>query len=473
MDDKFSFDPTFQEEGLKFILNNPDGSEAIDIISPSYFTLLEDSIIFHAIQTFYKSQGRVPSLPFLNNTLTELFSLKEYQEALTTSDETTILNKARSLCGKPARDGDLILESLFKFHSFVEMQHLVESTDFSDFNNYESYSRQVDTILTNSKPRSDKPGTFLIAGIKERQRRRQAKDLVVPTPYNQVNALTSSGGYEPGSIIVLMDKPKKMKTLFLVNTARKYMASKKPVLYIDLENGENAITSRLEQSIGRVTQKEIIKGTSDRDIQKVLRRYKRLGGEVLIKRLPAFSTTADIQRVIDQAYRINGIKFGAIMIDYLALMGSLSNKKDDFDRISDAYLDVSNLLLNNPTIAHCWTANHVQRQASKRESTKYSDGDIAKCIDIIRHSHAIYGLNRSIDEIENGIVRLEIVVQREGVPSGRAYFRVDAETQRLDELTKSEVTELKAAGVLYDPTIRENYEDQVRSEHQDNRRGDV
>jgi len=452
MDPKFPFDSSFQEQIIKFVLNNPDGYEAMGVIKPSFFDLLNHAVIFHAIEVFNTKHGRIPSKPFLRNGLLDLMSTRHYRESLTQDDERDILSLVENLFGDPVPDGDLLLEAMYKFSSYVELSDLQSKTDFDNIQGYEDYAKKVNEIITKgSYTNSKNQGVFLIKGIKERQMKRQASDLVIPTPYHQLNALSSAGGFEPGSIMVILDRPKKLKTTFLVNTARKYMASKMKVLYIDLENGENSISARLEQSVGRVTKKDIMKGSKDKEVQKILRRYRRLGGEVFIKRLPAFSTATDIQNVIDQHYRKEGILYGALIIDYIALMGAVSGKKDDFDRISDAYLDIANIMQKNSSIKHCWTANHIVRSARKKETSKYSEDDIAKCIDIVRHSHGIYGLNRTRTEFENDIVRLEIVMQREGVPIGRAYFRALPETQRMDELTKREIEELTAQGVLYTP----------------------
>jgi KaiC/GvpD/RAD55 family RecA-like ATPase len=468
MSDKYPFDLSFQEQIIRFVLNNPDGFEAMSVIKSSYFDDLYHSLIFHGIQTFYTKNGRVPSKAFLRNTIPEILSMPDFSDALTLDEENKVLQMVEKLYGDPSEDGDLILEALYKFSSHVELKNLQQSTDFDNIAGYENYARKVNEIISKGDYKAQKKaGVFLVQGIKERQMKRQASDLVVPTPYHQLNALSSAGGFEPGSVMVILDRPKKLKTAFLVNTARKYMASKMKVLYIDLENGENSISARLEQSVGRVSKKDIIKGTKDKDIQKILRRYKRLGGEVFIKRLPAFSTVNDIQNIVDLHYRKYGILYGAIMIDYLALMGSLSGKKDDFDRISDAYLDVANFMQKNPSITHCWTANHVVRNAKKRESSRYSEDDIAKCIDIVRHAQGIYGLNRTRTEFENNIVRLEIVMQREGVPIGRAYFRAFPEFQRMDELTKREIEELRSQGILFE------VEDNEEAEEPSDRPGDI
>ena len=122
----------------------------------------------------------------------------------------------------------------------------------------------------------------------------------------------------------------------------------------------------------------------------------------------------------------------------VVLLCNACKRDDDTKRISDVYIELNNLALRNDII-HIWTANHVTREGVKlREKTRYVGSDIALCIDIVRHAQAIFGLNRSIDEEEAGYLRMEIVSQRDGLPSGRAVFRSSDDTQRIIELSSSE-----------------------------------
>ena len=449
-ENKFSFDISFQEEVLRFILNNSDGYKALDFLNHQYFSLLEHSVIAFSIDALWKNTSTIPSRPLLRNRLQTSFRDRLFADALTSSDRNEILSLVDDLYSRPAKDGKEILLEIVRFASYVDLKNTLENFQLEDYHSYKSFSERVIQAIHKEDQLQEKRGTFLIKEIKERQLSRQAQDLIVPSPFYQLNRLTSAGGFSPASVLVILDKPKRLKTTLMVNITRRYLARKKKVLYIDLENGELEIVTREEQSIGRVTKKEIIAGTKDKEIQKVLRRYRRIGGEMYVRRLPGFSTALDIQRVINEIYREEGLLFDVLIIDYLALMGSISGKTDDFGRISDAYVDVANLAFEN-NFEVVWTANHVVRGSSKRERTRYIGDDIAKCIDIVRHAQGIFGLNRSIEEEENGIVRFEIVEGRETLPRGRGYFRVDAATQRVDELTKKEIAQLSAEGVLYNP----------------------
>jgi len=445
MQEKLTFGLPFQEAIIKFALNNSDGYKVLQYVRNQNFALLEHATIYYTVEKAHKKWGRIPSQPFILELLEETFQEREFANSLGDDDRKEIRDTIDILYKSPAKDGDILLEQVAKFGSFVELKDTLERVDLTDYESYNNFSTQVQKAIDIADTREEKGGIFLIKDIRSRQMRRQEETTVIPTPWRQVNSLTSAGGYEMGSIIVIMDRPKNLKSYALVQFARGYMRMRKKVLFIDLENGEHAITMRLEQSVAKVDKKTLLKGgETDKKVQKVLRRYKRMGGEVYTRRLPAYSTTATIQAVIDEVYREEGIRFDVLIIDYIALMNSLGRKKetDETTTIGQAYVDVANLALKNK-FEHVVTAMHVVRSAYARSETCYQENDIAKAIDIIRHAHAIYGLNRTEEEREAGIVRMEVVAQRDGVPRGRAYFNADVPIQRWEELTKNQIKEIE------------------------------
>jgi hypothetical protein len=277
----------------------------------------------------------------------------------------------------------------------------------------------------------------LIADIKDRQMRRQDTSPIYPTPYKQVNHLTNAGGYAKASILVILDKPKAFKTGMLANIARGYLRMRKKVLIIDLENGEDEFIIRIEQAVLNKSKSQVLSGEHDKSMQKALRKYKRLNSELVIKRMPAYTTTAkDIGVYMDYLYKEFGFRADILIVDFIAKMGCLSGKDSLHERISEAYVDVNNLALERDII-HVWTAQHVKTSAELRERTRYRENDAAGSIDSVRHIQAMFGLNRSKEEEENNIQRMEVVAQQDG-KKGRAVFWVDADTQRAREFTHDE-----------------------------------
>jgi hypothetical protein len=451
---KFDFSIEFQFEVLRFICKDRDGSKALALVKEGYLELLPHAVIYRGISDFYKKFKRVPGEIFLKDELRLLFKQRDFNEALSFQDQDSILLLVKDIFNRTVRDGDILLRKVAEFASYAEMKSTLESIELDNFNSYKRFSEEVQKALRIADTQTDDLGTLLLKEIRQRQVKRRTTSFVVPTPFRQINNLTNAGGYAPGSIIVILDKPKNLKSAMLINWARGYLRQKKKVLYIDMENGRDEIVVRLEQSLAGVTKQEILEGTSDKKVQKILRRYNRLGGEVYIQRLPAYSTSADISALMEEVYRTHGIRFDSLIIDYIGIMGSLSRKFDDKDRISDAYLDIANLALQYK-LDHVVTAHHITREGEKREVTKYRDIDIAKCIDIIRHAQAIFGLNRSPEEKEAEIIRMEIVAQRDGVPNGRALFISDIPVQKINEMTIAQESE-------YQEIIGKTVEDKIQ-----------
>ena len=152
--------------------------------------------------------------------------------------------------------------------------------------------------------------------------------------------------------------------------------------------------------------------------------------------------------------KAQGINIEVVIIDYAAKLASIDRDKEDFERISHIYIDMQNLA-EKKRLACIWTANHITRDGAKHRETKYEEIDIAKCVDIVRHAQGIYGLNATQQEEQDGIQRLEVVVQRDGKPSGRALFKIDVDKQRAIEFTKEQRAEYdKIYGQALDESIK-------------------
>jgi len=440
--EKFPYTVEYQLDLLRFTVTNRLGYKALELYQPDYFSLLDHHIIAEALKSFYKKKRRVPGKTLLIENLTQIFKTPDYIQSLLEDDRKRILGIVRDLYHYPSDDPDEVMISCSKFAAYVELRNTLETINLTDFNSYDGFANKVVRAVNIGNKKNEEDGTFLIKDIRERQLKRQDDNPVVPTPFYQINSSTNAGGYIRGGVIVVLDMPKKWKTGMMINLCRGYLKMKKRIFYADLENGQDELSIRLEQSITRKTKKEILSGEYDKDVQRILRKYKRLGGEVVFKRFPAYSTTAHIEAEMERAKRDFNMDFEILMIDYPVLMNSLSNKADDFNRISDVYLDISNLALKRG-IEHVWCAGHVIKIADKREATRYEENDIAKCIDIVRHVQAIWGLNRSQEEIDNGIMRMELVAQRDGPPDRRAFFTTHIEHQRVDELSRGALKVLR------------------------------
>lgn len=453
--DKFTFSIEFQLEVLRFLIQGKESLLYIPKIKPGYFTLIEHSIVVEALIKFVKKYQRIPSEVLMIEQVKTLLEGKNYVDLVTKDDIPNIHKLISELYNKPLKDVDIILENIHKFIAYIELKALNESMDFSDYNSYETYQSKLTKILQNSKPQKKDEPLLMVSGTAMRQLMRKVDPDVVPTPFWQLNKLGNGDGYPKNSLFVLIDRPKRRKTFALINIARGYLAMRKNVLYIDTENGKNQLMDRMIQSTLNKTKREMLTGDYDKMEQRHMRKYKRLGVEFIVERVPA--TIADcntIKNLVRKLESEKGIKVHVIMIDYAAKLASISRDKDDVERINNVYIDIDNMG-DELGLDAIWTAQHVTREGAKHQETRYEDNDIASAISIIRNAKCVMGLNSTPDEEEHNIMRMEVVVQRDGVPTGRVMFNMDPERQRMKEFSRE-------ARAKYDESMGRQVDDMLK-----------
>lgn len=434
---KFSFTPDFQLEILRFILRDKEGGLVLRRVKSSYLVLIEHALIFEGISKYFKKQGKMPSENILKQVIKELLESKAYVDLVTKDDLPSIQKLISNLYHIPLSDSEYIKERIYQFSTYVEMKNLNDSFDLDNFEQYEEYSRKIEKVLQKSKPKKEDEPLYMIRDVTERQFKRQSEPSVIPCPYRQLNDLTNAGGYPEHSVNVILDKPKAKKTFFMVNLARGYLRMKKSVLYIDTENGQDQIMDRFIQSSINKTKKELYSGEYDKLEAKHLRKLARFGVELVVERVPAMITNVTYIREKIIQLRNQGIDIRVLMVDYAGKLASISRDREDFERISNVYVDLQNLA-EELHLDIIWTAHHITREGKKHRLTRYDENDISGSIAIVRNAQVIMGLNSTEQEEKDNILRAEIVVQRDGLPSGRALFKCDVERQRCTEFTKEQ-----------------------------------
>lgn len=438
--DKFEFGEDFQENILQYAVTDNNGYRILSLIKDYYFTLAEHQIVAAAIKDFYKKKKKIPKgKATLREFIRKFTAQKSVAALLSADDKPKIDSLINRIYRGSVKDGEEVMEQTLKFARYVELKDVWENTDLKNFDQYEAISTSIQKAIRLGIEFKENRGTLLIENLRDRQARRRVQDEVIPTPFRQVNAHTNAGGFPKASLIVLMGPEKEFKTGALVNVVRAGLRQRKKILYVDLENGQDNLATRLEQSIAKKTKMEILSGQFDDQVQRVIRKYKRLGSEVDVKRFPALITSTNhLQTYVDNQYSELGIRYDWVIIDAPHLMGSLENIKEEEQRISNVFVELKNFVeLNQFDICYC--AAHTKRDAEPRFATKFKSSDIAKCHDITRTVDALFGYQRSELDKKLNTARWEIIDQRDGVSFGAAIFKVDYARQRMDECSKTEV----------------------------------
>lgn len=470
---KFSFAPDFQLEILRFIIQDKEGGLVLSRIKPSYLVLIEHSLICEGILKYFKKQRKIPSQNVLKQVLREMLESKNYVDLVTKDDIPNIEKVIKNLYSIQLSDSEYIKEKIYQFSTYVEMKNLNDSFDLDNFEQYEEYSRKVERVLQRSRPKKEDEPLYMIRDITERQFRRQSEPSVIPCPFRQLNELTNAGGYPEHSVNVILDKPKAKKTFFMVNLARGYLRMKKSVLYIDTENGQEQIMDRFIQSSINKTKKELYSGEYDKLEAKHLRKLARFGVELVVERVPAMITNTTYIREKIIQLRNQGIDIKVLMVDYAGKLASIAGDREDFERISNVYIDLSNLA-EEMKLDIIWTAHHITREGKKHRKTRYDENDISGSIAIVRNAQVIMGLNATEQEERDDILRAEIVVQRDGLPSGRALFKCSTETQRCTEFTREQRKEYdRVYGEQLDNSLKSSSNPDANMEKYNKKQGDI
>lgn len=470
---KFEFDTSFQLEILRYLLKDKEGGLIIKKIKPSYLVLIEHSLIAEGIFKFFKKKNKMPSKNILKEVIKELLESKNYVDLVTKDDIPNIHKIIDDLYSNPLNDSEYIREKIYQFSTYVEMKNLNDSFDLDNFEQYEEYSRKIEKVLQKSKPKKEDEPLYMIRDITERQFRRQSEPSVLPCPFRQLNDLTNAGGYPEHSVNVILDKPKAKKTFFMVNLARGYLRMKKSVLYIDTENGQEQIMDRFIQSSINKTKKELYSGEYDKLEAKHLRKLARFGVELVVERVPAMITNTTYIREKIIQLRNQGIDIKVLMVDYAGKLASIAGDREDFERISNVYIDLSNLA-EEMKLDIIWTAHHITREGKKHRKTRYDENDISGSIAIVRNAQVIMGLNATEQEERDDILRAEIVVQRDGLPSGRALFKCSTETQRCTEFTREQRKEYdRVYGEQLDNSLKSSSNPDANMEKYNKKQGDI
>ena len=432
---KFEFTTEFQYEILKYTVQNSKGYNALQLYDDFYFTLTSHSFIAHTLKKYYKRKLTIPGLVVLTQEIEEMFNHRDFINNLTDADRKEILSLTKGLFKGAVLDGDELLLKTERFAQYVDLKNEVENIDLLKYDAYEPFSRKVQKAIAPRIQAMEDRGSFLSKDLKRRQIQRKDTSPIVPFPYKNLNRLTNAGGYIRNSLFVVLDAAKKWKTGMLVNLAKEYLKGYN-VLVIDLDNGKGEFMMRVEQSLGNLTKRELLSGDYDKRVRTRIQKYKAIKKtEIIVKELPALITTAaDIENYIIYLRREFGIEVGVLLIDYIQKMGSISGKESLHERVGEAYIDISNVA-KAQDIAHVWTAQHVNKEGQKnRMHSVYEATDVAGAtMDIGRHAQAIFGLNRTGWEEEQGYQRMEVVEQRDG-KKGTAVFKIDRERQTVKEL---------------------------------------
>ncbi|AGY47367.1 DNA helicase [Bacillus phage Grass] len=148
----------------------------------------------------------------------------------------------------------------------------------------------------------------------------------------------TDGGLAKGELGLIVAASGTGKTLWLTNLATSYTKQKKNVLFIALEELENRMILRFEQSMLRVNRSTLLTGRklNEANFDKLQNAYKNarehLGNLLFARYSPRTITPAKIEQLISDVTLRMGIELDVVIIDYPELLRNphaTGNEADD------------------------------------------------------------------------------------------------------------------------------------------------
>jgi len=188
----------------------------------------------------------------------------------------------------------------------------------------------------------------------------------IPTGFPAVDAL-NSGGLAKGELGIIVAASGTGKTLVLTNLATNYVKLKYNVLFIALEELENRMILKFEQSMLRVSRSQILTGArlNEENFNMYQTVYKKnrdkLGNLFFARYSPNTITPAKVEQLISDVKIRQGIDIDVVLIDYPDLLRNpkaTGNEAEDGGRLFEEMRRIA----QDFSVA-MWTASQMNRTA--------------------------------------------------------------------------------------------------------------
>ena len=170
-----------------------------------------------------------------------------------------------------------------------------------------------------------------------------------------------------------MGAPKSFKTGLMLKIAVELVRDGYKVYYGDCENRVRRIRNRAKQAMLEVDHEEFKSGQHDKVLNEMTKRFKSLGGDMVIDHFPAYKcNVGDIDTNLQDLKDNHGWVPDVIMIDYADLMKPIDPKITEKRlMIQHVYFDLINL--NNKWGTWCMTPTPVGKKAVEAAVIKITD----------------------------------------------------------------------------------------------------
>lgn len=408
----------FQEDLLKFLVQNKEAKKYIEVLEEDVFDLDTHYTVFGLLKSFVKKYRSQPNLgnllEYFDRELRAKAKNGDSFEDIYNDIEQTIREAFYPISANIEQIREVVLEEyqikLLKT-MFVEEAGNLKTATSDTVNEIYRKIAKIKSIGDNDLEDEQNKGIF---ALQEFTTSRKTMVVGTPTYLRSLNRMTSTGGFYAPQLIIFMGAPKSFKTGTLINLAVNLVRDGKKVYYVDCENGEGRILDKFYQAMLQANWQEYSSGDLDEILEEMVGRFKNMGGDFISDFYPAQTkTVADVEERLKEIEQETGWIPDVICWDYPDLLEPINFKITEKRlKIQAIYFDIIRLQKRRNIFGLGLTQvnkDAVDKPVIDMKGFAEDFGKAANC-------HAAFALCRTQEEKEVGLMRIVPVVQRDGVP---------------------------------------------------------
>lgn len=437
----------FQRKVMRFLCR-PENKRYVELLDPECFDTVELKLCFEVLRSYVKEFSAVPDATSAVEYLHRTPGYKTLRPD-TQKDTDAYLE---TLFTRRDEDTGLVIKTIIDYASTKRTSELMKKSiskmkegEIGDVKRFHAELGKIahldDKILELESGR----GGFL---LKDHNRNVDEVQPGIPCFLTGVNKLTAAGGFKTPELVIILAAPKGFKTGLSLSMGVNYMKDGLNVYYADFENGHRSIKTRAKQVLMNCTRKELGSSDNIRRIQRVMRQVSKFGGDMVVDKFDAYSTTvADVEQVLAEYHEQYNWRPDVIVWDYPDLIKPNAPQKEERMNITRVYFDIINL--NSRLGCFSIGVSQVNRAAVSKDVLTITDfaADFGKAM----NCHAAFALCRTPAEVEAGIGRIVPVAQREGVrykSKNVCFVKIDEERMSIEQIDEIQAKRLLEGIVL-------------------------
>lgn len=387
-----------------------------DHVKPIYFKDKNIKPIFEIIKEFFNRRNACPTLTEIKAQLTTTELKDSYRrtvEGFKDIDKNINVDELY-------QNTEVFLKEKAVYHTMLEV---VENPEMDTSKILEKFEASCNISLTTET------GLDLFKDVDALANYLSTQVNYIPTGWNWLNERIGGGFLQEGrAMYIFTGETNVGKSIFLGNVAINIAKQGKSVLLISLEMPEIVYAQRLSSNITKIPLSRI--KTEVPTLKHALEEYADVNpsAKILIKEFPPSTITVGFLQSYIKKLRNKGLKFDAIVIDYVNLL-TYSGEGSSYEKVKKICEQLRSLtyIFNCPIISATQTNRSGYGVADPGMNT------ISESMGLAHTADVLMSIWQEATDRELGVIKMGMMKNRFGPNFGQCIMRIDYATLTLTE----------------------------------------